>query len=205
MRYVIVALLLLIGHGFFPQARAQAETQVQEGASHPPLRLESVQAEFVQEKQLPILVRPLISKGTFVFQAPASLRWEYLSPIHTVLLMDEGRTRKFMRHNDRFVEEQGMGVDSMAIVLQEITGWLDGRITDTPTFQARVEGEGLIILTPKDAALARIISRIELRLAGQSGLMESVTLYEGKDSLTRLVFSHAVLNGKIPAATFTQP
>lgn len=201
MRYVIVVLILAVSISFFPQSRAQA----QEIAGQPPLRLDSVQAEFVQEKHLPILVRPLVSRGTFVFQAPASLRWEYLLPFRSVLLMHEGRTRKFIRHDDRFVEEQGMGVDSMAIVLQEITGWLAGRITDTATFQARVEEEGLIILTPKEEALGRIISRIELRLVGQSGLMESVTLYEGEDSLTRLVFSHAVLNEKIPAATFTRP
>jgi len=119
--------------------------------------------------------------------------------------MDNGRTRKFVQRNDHFAEEQGMGVDSMAIVLQEITGWLGGHITDTPTFKAQVQEGGLIVLTPKEAGLARIISRIELRLAGKSGLMESVTLYEGPDSLTRLIFSHGVLNEKIPAATFMKP
>ncbi|MDD3815464.1 MAG: outer membrane lipoprotein carrier protein LolA [Desulfocapsaceae bacterium] len=199
MRSLVVVLFLAAGLGFLSPARAQ------DVAGQPPVRVDSVQAEFTQEKHLPILVRPIISRGTFVFQAPASLRWEYLSPVHSVLLMDDGRTRKFIERNDQFVEEQGMGMDSMAIVLQEITGWLDGHITDTPTFKAKVQEGGLIVLTPKEAALARIISRIELRLAGQSGLMESVTLYEGPDSLTKLIFSHGVLNEKIPAATFMKP
>lgn len=199
MRCLIVVLFLAAGLGFLSPARAQ------DAAGLSPVRVESVQAEFTQEKHLPILVRPIISRGTFVFQAPASLRWEYLSPVHSVLLMDDGRTRKFIERNDQFVEEQGMGMDSMAIVLQEITGWLDGHISDTPTFKARVQEGGLIVLTPKEAALARIISRIELRLAGRSGLMESVTLYEGPDSLTKLIFSHGVLNEKIPAATFMKP
>jgi len=195
----------MLATAIFFLAQSPAQGQMPDRAAQAPLRLESVQSEFIQEKRLPILVRPLVSTGTFVFQAPASLRWEYQTPIHSVLLMHEGRTRKFIKHGDRFVEEQGMGVDSMAIVLQEITGWLAGRITDTATFQARVEGEGLVILTPKEAALARIISRIELRLVDQSGLMESVTLYEGGESLTRLIFTHAVLNEKIPPATFVQP
>jgi outer membrane lipoprotein-sorting protein len=203
MRCLRVALILAAAIFFLPQSQALARTQ--EIAAQAPLRLESVQSEFIQEKQLPILVRPLVSTGTFVFQAPASLRWEYQTPIHSVLLMHEGRTRKFIKQNDRFVEEQGMGIDSMAIVLQEITGWLAGRITDTATFNVQVEEEGLIILTPKEAALARIISRIELRLVDQSGLMESVTLYEGPESLTRLIFSQAVLNEKIAPATFVQP
>lgn len=170
-----------------------------------PVRVESVQADFTQEKQLAILARPILSTGRFVFQAPHSLRWEYFSPIRTVLLMYDGRIRKYIQHDDTFVEEQGMGVDSMQIVLQEITGWLDGEITDTPTFRVHVKENNRIILTPKETALAKIISSIELELLGNSGLMKSVTLHEGKDSLTRMVFSEGVLNEIIPPARFTEP
>jgi outer membrane lipoprotein-sorting protein len=174
-------------------------------AEDPPVRVESVQADFIQEKQLPILARPILSKGQFVFQAPGSLRWEYFTPIRTVLLMHDGHTRKFIRHDGEFVEEQGMGVDSMQIVLQEITGWLDGEITDTATFQVQSKEDDRIILTPREAALAKIISSIELKLLGKSGLMESVTLYEGPGSLTRMVFSNGVLNTKIAATRFIEP
>ncbi len=203
MRGLLVMVMLVAALGLLTSVPAQG--RMPDTAGQAPQRLESVQAEFIQEKQLPILIRPLVSKGIFVFQAPASLRWEYQTPIHSVLLMHDGRIRKFIKQNDQFVEEKGMGVDAMAIVIQEITGWLDGRITDTATFQVQAEQEGLIIMTPKEAALAKIISRIELRLADQSGLMESVTLYEGPESLTRLIFSEAVLNARIPAVTFTQP
>jgi outer membrane lipoprotein-sorting protein len=174
-------------------------------AQHPPVRVDSVQADFIQEKQLPILARPIFSKGQFVFQAPGSLRWEYFSPIRTVLLMHDGHTRKFIQHDGDFVEEQGMGVDSMQIVLQEITGWLDGEITDTATFQVQSKEDDRIVLTPREAALAKIISRIELKLLGKSGLMESVTLYEGPGSLTKMVFSNGLLNTKIAATRFTEP
>lgn len=176
-----------------------------QGSEHPPVRVESVQADFIQEKQLPILARPILSKGRFAFQAPESLRWEYFTPVRTVLLMDDGHTRKFIQHDGKFVEEQGMGVDSMQIVLQEITGWLDGEITDTATFRAQVKESGLIVLTPREAALAKIISHIELKLLGSSGLMESVTLYEGPESFTRMVFSGGVLNKDIAASRFTAP
>ncbi len=169
------------------------------------VHVESVQADFVQEKQLPILARPIFSKGHFAFEAPGSLRWEYFSPIRTVLLMHDGYTRKFIQHEGKFREEHGMGVDAMQIVLEEITGWLDGEITDTATFRVSVAGEDSIVLIPKEAALEKIISRIELKLLGQSGLMESVTLYEGEDSFTRMVFSAAVLNEKIAAGRFLEP
>ncbi len=167
--------------------------------------IRSVQADFVQEKHLAILAHPIVSTGRFTFKAPVSLRWEYFTPVHTVLLMDDGRTRKYVSQNGEFVEEHGMGVDSMQIVLQEITGWLDGEINDTPTFIAEPEKDGYIILRPRDQALARIVSRIELKLMGTSGLMESVTLYEGPESFTRMVFAEAVLNEAILPSVFRQP
>lgn len=180
-------------------------TQAQGVNEESSVRVWSVQADFTQEKQLPILARPIISKGQFLFQAPDSLRWEYFSPIHTVLLMHGGHTRKFIMHGGKFKEEHGLGVDSMQIVLQEITGWLDGEITDTTTFQVKSKEGDTIILIPANEALSKIISRIELKLLGTSGLMNSVTLYEGPDSFTRMVFSDGLLNKKIPVVRFVEP
>ncbi len=195
----LVTLIVSVVLGFAPVL-----LQAQESGRQP-VRVSSVQADFVQEKHLPILARPIISTGRFVFAAPASLRWEYFTPVHTVLLMDDGQTRKFVSQDGKFVEEGGMGVDSMQIVLQEITGWLDGEISDTATFVAEPERDGIIVLRPRDQALADIISRIELKLLGRSGLMESVTLYEGPDSFTRMVFSGGLLNEAIAPAVFRAP
>jgi len=203
MKKAITVLLLCV---FVLVAQGQARAQVQ--VPKKSIRVDSVQAYFTQEKQLPILARPIMSKGRFVFKAPGALRWEYFSPVHTVLLMDADKISKFIERDGKFVEEHGMEVDSMRIVLSEITGWLDGEITDTQTFQVQSRAEGCIILTPRDAALAKIISRIELNLLDKSGLMESVTIYEGPGSLTRMVFSDAVLNeknGKIPQNSFKKP
>ncbi|HIP38259.1 MAG TPA: outer membrane lipoprotein carrier protein LolA [Desulfocapsa sulfexigens] len=199
MMRLLTLILFLIFFSFPLQVKA---TEADLLAS---VQVDSVQADFTQEKQLPILVRPIISKGRFVFQAPDSLRWEYFSPVRTVLLMHDGHIRKFVQHGELFKEEQGMGVDSMQIVLQEITGWLDGEITDTPTFKVHTKDNNRIILTPRQEALAKIISSIELKLLGQTGLMESVTLNEGEKSLTRMVFSDGKLNEKIPAVTFIKP
>ena len=178
--------------------------QAEQGKAEQPL-VTSVQADFVQEKQLPILARPLFSKGRFTFQAPQSLRWEYFTPLHTVLLMRQGQVRKFIEEDGRFREEQGMGVGAMQIVLQEISGWLDGDISDTATFAVTESGEDRIVLTPKDAGFAKFIRRIELQLADRAGLMETVTLFEGEGAFTRMSFTNGVLNEKISETIFTTP
>lgn len=167
-------------------------------------QLTSVQADFTQEKHLKILARPIISKGILVFQSPSSLRWQYLSPVQSLLLMHEGATRKFVQQDGKLTEERGMNMDAMQVVSQEISQWLKGNFTDNPTFQAELRPGRIIVMTPKQQGLAQLISRIELVLSDQPGLMESVTIYEGEDSYTRLTFNNAVLNQDIPPTVFTK-
>ncbi|MBV5318216.1 MAG: hypothetical protein JZU50_10460, partial [Desulfobulbaceae bacterium] len=94
-----------------------------------------------------ILVRPLLSRGVFAFQAPQSLRWEYLSPLHSLLLMHDGRMQKMIERDGRFEPDNGAGVDSMQVILQDIGSWLDGRFTDNPMFKVTRPDDRTIVLT----------------------------------------------------------
>lgn len=166
-------------------------------------RLRSVQADFIQEKHLKILARPLVSRGVFAFQAPQSLRWEYQTPLHSLLLMHGGKIEKMIERDGRFERDNGAGVDSMQIILKEISSWLDGRFSDNPIFSTTHSDERTVVLIPKEKGLSAVISRIELRLAEQQGILDSVTIHEGPDAFTRLTFTNTALNQEIPERFFT--
>lgn len=168
-------------------------------------RLRSVQAEFVQEKHLKILVRPLVSTGTFAFQAPHSLRWEYRSPMRSLLLMHGGRIRKLIERDGRLEPDNGAGVEAMQVVFQDLGSWLDGRFEDNPMFAAARPDARTIVLTPKEEGLRAMISRIELHLGEQAGVMDRVVIVEGEAGATELRFTGAVVDREIPATVFTEP
>ena len=168
-------------------------------------RLRSVQAEFTQEKHLKILARPLISHGTLTFQAPGALRWEYLRPLHTVLLLHDGRIDKLIERDGRFEQDNGTGVDAMRIVLQDIGSWLDGRFSDNPLFAVSRTDAQMLVLRPKDPGLEPVISRNGLFLGSQEGVVERIIIVEGDEASTELTFSRVVLNQEIPAQRFTAP
>ncbi len=170
-----------------------------------PARLRSVRADFVQEKHLKILARPLVSHGVFVFQVPQSLRWEYLDPLHSILLMHNGRMKKIIEKDDRFEEDNGAGVDAMQIVLQDIGNWLDGRFADNPVFHVTRADEQTVVLAPREQGLQSVISRIELHLGQERGVMDSVIIVEGADVYTKLTFTNTVLNREIPEGLFIGP
>jgi len=188
--------LVILGW-LIPSAAAAAE-QTQAA-----FRLHSVQADFRQEKHLPILARPIYSTGVFVFQAPQSLRWEYLTPVRSLLLLHNGRVRKFVERSGSLEEEQPMGLDSMQVVLGEISSWLDGRFTDNAMFLVTFPDEKTVRLVPREEGLAALISGIELKLGDQQGMLDEVTIFEGPESYTRLTFGDRSLNKEIPASLFT--
>lgn len=162
----------------------------------------SVQAEFVQEKNMAILAAPLVSHGVFYYQAPGSLRWEYSRPVESILLMHAGKIRRLVKGSDGFREESSGGLEAMQVVLDQITFWLKGRFDESPMFEARLEPLGLISLTPRDDALRAVIERIDIRMTRQPGIIEDVIIYESQDTFTRMRFSNTLLNQTLDDSVF---
>jgi outer membrane lipoprotein-sorting protein len=162
----------------------------------------SLSADFVQEKHMKILARPLVSSGVFYFQSPASLRWEYRKPVRNILLMHDNRTERYVETASGLTRETGAGLQAMQIVLEQISQWLGGRFDENPMFTANLEPGPKIVLIPKEKSFSRMIHHIDLVLSERPGIIDSVVIYESEDSFTKLVFKNAVLNHPIDATLF---
>jgi outer membrane lipoprotein-sorting protein len=157
-------------------------------------RVDSISADFVQEKHLPILARPLISEGRLFYRRPDALRWEYTSPVKSVLLMHDGDARRFVQSDRGLVEDASVRLQAMQFVMPEISGWLGGQFQDNPLFDASLNGIDKILLVPKDPGMARFIQRIELLMSDRPGVIEQVLIFESDDAFTRMVFGHTQVN-----------
>lgn len=184
--------------------------------------VKTVRADFVQEKRLPILVRPLISKGRFRFRTPEDLRWEYTEPVRSVLLMHHGEAKRFIGTSEGLVADQSIRLEAMRAVVGEMTGWLSGRITGNPRFAPSFR-DGRAILTPVDAGIVALIREVRLIPSETPGLIAAVEIVEQDgetaappdstqpdsgptaESLTRISFIGAEANTVIPDTEFTEP
>jgi outer membrane lipoprotein-sorting protein len=162
----------------------------------------SVRAGFTQEKHMKILVRPLVSEGILLFQGPDSLRWEYKHPVQSILLLHNGKTRRFIQKNGNLAEDASTNLQSMQVVVQEITQWLTGRFDDNPAFAARLESGRKVVMMPREESFARLIQRIEILLSDRPGVIKSVMIFESEDSFTKLDFKDVILNQKLDDALF---
>ncbi len=187
---IIVSLLLVSWGDSWEQIRKPAKDMI------------SVEAEFVQKKHMAILAKPLVSKGKLFFQVPRSLRWEYLSPVNSILLMHGGTVTRDVKKDGVVTKDSSARLQSMQIVLQEITTWMKGNFDANPAFRPELRPGRVILLTPKDKSMADIIRRIELRLSDRPGVIRSVRIYENEKSFTQIEFIKVRLNEKLPQSLF---
>jgi len=171
-------------------------------------KVKSIKAAFVQQKNLKILARPLISRGTFYFQAPSSIRWEYTAPIKTVTLVHKGKAKRFSwsRVQKKYQQDASAKLEAMRIVIEKITGWLSGRFQSDSGFKATLQKgpPHKVILTPQSADQQKFIQRVEILFSQRPGVLQSVTIIESEHASTLIQFKNAELNPKLPDAIFVK-
>jgi len=196
-----VWLILLILTLIMMESHACADESLEEMRAAA-AKIDSVSGPFIQEKQMPILARPLIARGYFAYQRPASLRWEYQAPLQRVLLMHNGDVHQYLHADKGWVEDKAANMQSMDFILREISKWLNGRFEDNPMFKVSSVSGKQIVMLPKDKSMDGFIQRIELEMAEQAGIIKAVTIFENEDSFTRFSFIDPRINKPLAPATF---
>lgn len=165
-------------------------------------KLTSLQANFVQEKHMKILARPIVSKGRFFYRQPNAIRWEYETPLQSVLVTSNGDIKHFVRAEDGMSETSGQNVQSMQFVMQEIGNWMQGRFDESQVFTATLGKDRKIVLTPKHKAMSRFIQEIEISLSARPGVIDQVVIRDSASSYTQLSFTDVVSNQPLDDALF---
>lgn len=197
----VLSLVLVLAASCLGSAWADPWEEIRASAA----KITSVRGEFTQTRHMKILSKPLVSGGLFLFQVPDSLRWEYRFPLRSILLAHNGKTKRFVQKDDRLVEDSSASLQSMQMVVQEIGQWLKGRFDENPAFTASLDPGRKIGLVPKEPSMAALIQRIEIVLSERDGVIQSVTIFEGRDSFTRIEFNQVSLNQPIEDSLFREP
>jgi outer membrane lipoprotein carrier protein len=159
--------------------------------------MRTVRADFVQTRTVRILSRPIVSRGRLAYRRPDDLRWEYKSPIKSVMLLRSGSVERYIGRDEGFVRDSSAKLDAMAGVVREINLWLNGEFSASKTFRpalARADRTTKVKLVPIDPSMRAIISGIELVLGKTAGTVESITIDEGTEGATRIDFTDVRIN-----------
>src|SRR5512136_2129878 len=128
--------------------------------------IRSVKAEFLQKRSLPILTKPLLSEGKLFLFMPDSLRWEYLSPLRSVMLRKGNKIQIYNFSDGVWKPEMAQAVEARRMVLGEISHWFQGRFDESKAFKPSYSPgpPERVILVSKEG-IDKFINRIEIILS----------------------------------------
>jgi outer membrane lipoprotein-sorting protein len=169
-------------------------------------KIQSVKAEFLQERHLQILKEPLVSEGRFFYLASGSLRWEYLSPLRSVMLQKGESVRLYHFSEGAWKQDMAQGVEARRMVLAEMSQWFQGRFEESRVFSHSYSPgpPGRILLTPGEG-VNKFILGIEIVLADRPGVIDRVEITEPGGSSTRITFRNVGINASLDSKVFDEP
>ncbi len=172
--------------------------------------IRSIETTFVQTRTLKILKKPLVSRGTMAFRRPNDLRWEYQSPLQTLLVARGGNIHRLIKHDGAWVSDASGRLEAMKIVLGEINLWLDGNFSSSKTFKPALRSAtggqpAYVELQPVDPSLGKIIARITLTFGERPGTVSSIDINEEGEGVTHIAFDNPRFDQPISDGRFELP
>jgi hypothetical protein len=116
--------------------------------------------------------------------------------------MKDGSIVRYMNKEGKWTKDESVNITGVDVFLEEISGWLKGDFDKSKTFAAKLSPK-TITLVPREEYLLQIIDKIELHLSDRPGVMESVEIYENKDSKTTIVFENVRVNVTLKDGMFS--
>lgn len=152
--------------------------------AHPPGRV-----RFVETKEISVLDRPLESSGELAFTPPDRLEKHVTSPGDERMVAD--RERLVFERGGRRQELALADYPQVAVLVESIRGTLAGdRAALERTYVLDLRGDAAtwrLVLTPRDAALARLVTRVTIE--GSQAQVQRVTVEQadGDRSVMRIL------------------
>ena len=147
-----------------------------------------VRAEFIQNKQMPALKRPLVTSGRLVFSRRYGVLWQIEQPYRMSYVLGEERIVEIAADGTR--RERGLrdvpGLAQVGRVFRAMLGANTSALREI--FVVRVQGgpdKWEIDLTPRQAQLAQFLSGLQL---SGGRFVESLSISETGGDMTQIRF-----------------
>ncbi len=156
-------------------------------------KIKSFQCKFIQERHLAIFSKPLCFHGTLFLVRPDRLRWEFVSPLRSVLILNK---EKGLKCDDSVVSRK-FDLQSDPVMHQaarQLRAWLDGAYTRLQQeYDMTLVGPETLQLRPKVRQMQKVVNTIEIKF--DKTLQPAwVEIMETDGSRTVITFSDYLLN-----------
>lgn len=178
-------------------------TQLTQAISKAHQQVQTLSANFTQEKSSTLFTEKVIQKGVFCYQSPKQLRWEYKSPKALTLLFDDTKVtiltdKGAVNNPNKMLNELG----KMIINTINGTNMSDNSNFDISYTKNIQDGNYIAILKPINKKIKANYNSIKVVLNGKDYLAEKVIMNESNGDVTTIFFSNKKTNQALPANSF---
>ena len=165
-------------------------------------KIETLQCDFVQEKISVLVAEKAVSKGILMYQYPLMLRWEYVSPTPSTLILNANNAVLLNKDgkktgNGRILKQLG----GLIIGLINGDGIKDSKKFSTEVFET--DSQFNIVFTPVQKQLQEYFKSIELKIDKSALLSPEIVMNEKSGDKTVIYMDNKILNKEIPQSKFT--
>jgi outer membrane lipoprotein carrier protein len=163
--------------------------------------------EFTQQNRVKLFKQELRSRGRFYFRRPRQIRWEYLAPDPSTLVLDGQRAT--LRTPGAAPQVFDLERDAtMRAIFDQLLIWLGPGSTaeltnDYELSTAGSAAEPVLVLVPRaQSPVARAFRKVELKLDGRTWLLRSILLVEKNGDEKAITFTRLERNARLPEDAF---
>jgi outer membrane lipoprotein carrier protein len=175
-----------------------------ERVKHEQKKLETLEADFVQEKSSEFLAAPESSTGTFAYARPDKVRWEYSAPKPISLVIDGDQMTTWYRDLGRAERVKVGRVSSQVFQYLNASGSLESLLDYfSVTYSPPPPGSAYeLLLQPRYSRIAKRLSSMTLWIDRALYLPVRVRYVEPSGDTTEYRLEKLRPNGGIPDARF---
>ena len=166
-------------------------------------KVNTIESDFVQEKNLSVLTNKIISKGHFLYKKDNNIRWEYLQPYKYLIIISNN---KIFIKEDQSQKQYDMQSKMFQEMNKFISGCIQGDILkNDQEFKITYYEDDqnyFVTLMPKAESMRKMLNEVHIWFNRSDLTVSKIKMLESGGDYTSIDFINKKLNTDIPVEKF---
>ncbi len=168
-------------------------------------KVNTIESDFVQEKNLSILASTIVSKGHFCYKKDNNIRWEYFQPYMYLIIISNGKI--FIRE-DKSQKQYDIQSSRMFQEMNKfISGCIQGDILknekDYRIAYFEDDKSYFVSLVPVSEKMREMLNEVRIWFSRNDLTVSRIVMMEAGGDYTKIDFTGKKLNTDIPLEKFS--
>jgi outer membrane lipoprotein-sorting protein len=165
----------------------------------------TIESDFVQEKNLSVLANTIVSKGHFIFKKENNIRWEYLLPYKYLIIIsnnkifvkEEQNQKQYDIQSNKMFQEMNKFISGciQGDILKNDKDFRVGYFEDDKSF--------FVSLMPKSEAMRKMLNEVQIWFAKSDLTVTRIRMVESGGDYTKIDFTNKKINTEVPVEKFS--